>query len=100
MPCYNLTCVKHTAVLCMCNEMFYSWQKPQIAGGGTVPTYPHLLTPPHRRNSTAAPLWPCPHHGHPGLPDGGAVCLPAAQAGPGWVGAHAVPPGSRPSQVS
>ena len=46
-----------------------------------------------RCNSTAAALWPCPHHGHSGLPDGSSVCLPPAHPESCWPGGHAVPLG-------
>ena len=46
-----------------------------------------------RCNSTAAALWPCPHHGHSGLPDGSSVCFPPAHPESCWPGGHAVPLG-------
>ena len=46
-----------------------------------------------RCNSTVAALWPCPHHGHSGLPHGSSVCLPPPHPESCWPGGHAVPLG-------
>ena len=69
------------------------WPVPSISNPIPLLSSSLSSTLPFRCNSTASALWPCPHHGHSGLPDGSSVCLPPAHTESCWVGGHAVPLG-------